>query len=314
MRKILTFALSVLAICSLKAQYMTHSIEHEFHKVGVFNPQWETEHTLNPKKYEHITAYFREELAKIIFSAVKEKRVKIYDERKRELNLDSVEKKIIDFEKQYSGKILGKDTLWEYIAPFVGAFQFEEFVNYTYQDLALEKKVKAYCPYMVRYRAFTGESNDSVQMPLFWIFPQESQDTARIFHIPDTIISVHPLRYPNQMPFCTSLFELVKQNKIKAFKPEGGEFATLKQIEDLFVIKNEYVYFDEQTQQESIKTAFSDLMPEDIIAIRVGEGWEINPASLEIYKQVYYYLPLYQYDAERFGQLGLRIYNKNYRH
>lgn len=178
MRKILTFALSVLAICSLKAQYMTHSIEHEFHKVGVFNPQWETEHTLNPKKYEHITAYFREELAKIIFSAVKEKRVKIYDERKRELNLDSVEKKIIDFEKQYSGKILGKDTLWEYIAPFVGAFQFEEFVNYTYQDLALEKKVKAYCPYMVRYRAFTGESNDSVQMPLFWIFPQESQDTA----------------------------------------------------------------------------------------------------------------------------------------
>ena len=116
------------------------------------------------------------------------------------------------------------------------------------------------------------------------------------------------------MPFCTSLFELVKQNKIKVFKPEGGEFATLKQIEDLFVIKNEYVYFDEQTQQESIKTAFSDLMPEDIIAIRIGEGWEINPASLEIYKQVYYYLPLYQYDAERFGQLGLRIYNKNYRH
>lgn len=313
MKKIFFITTFVCLLAPVYGQYMTHSIEHEFHKVGVFNPQWEVERTLNPKKYEHITAYFREEAAKIIFSAVKEKRVKIYDERKRELNIDTVAKAIIDFEKRFSGKTIAKDSIWDYIVPFVGAFQFEEFVNYTYQDIALEKKVKAYCPYIVRYKNFDGEKNDSVQMPLFWIFPEESKDSLNWFHIPDTVISVHQLRYPNQMPFATNLFSLVKENKIKVYKPDGEDFTTFKQIEDLFVVKNEYVFYDEETEQEVTKSAYSDIVPEDLIAIRIGECWDLNKETLEIRKEIQYYLPLYKYDEERFGQLGIRIYNKKYR-
>ena len=60
------------------------------------------------------------------------------------MNIDTVAKEIIDFEKRFSGKTIAKDSIWDYIVPFVGAFQFEEFVNYTYQDIALEKKVKDY--------------------------------------------------------------------------------------------------------------------------------------------------------------------------
>ena len=48
-----------------------------------------------------------EEAAKIIFSAVKEKRVKIYDERKRELNIDTVAKEIIDLVKKDETKGAG---------------------------------------------------------------------------------------------------------------------------------------------------------------------------------------------------------------
>lgn len=313
MKKIFFIITFVCLLAHVYGQYMTHSIEHEFHKVGVFNPQWEVERVLNPTKYEHMTAFFREEAAKIIFSAVKEKRVKIYDERKREISLDTVEKAIIDFEKRFSGKTIGKDSIWDYIRPFVGAFHFEEFVDYTYEDIALEKKVKAYCPYIVRYREFNGEKNDSVQMPLFWIFPEEKQDSANWFHIPDTLISVHQLRYPNQMPFSTNLFSLVKENKIQVFKPNGDIFQTFKQVEDLFVEKKYYNYYDEETGEESLKEYFSDIIPEDIIAIRIGEGWEINKESLEIKKEIYYYLPLYKYDEEQFGQLGLRIYNKKHR-
>ena len=195
----------------------------------------------------------------------------------------------------------------------VDSRMFEEFVNYTYQDIALEKKVKAYCPYIVRYREFNGEKNDSVQMPLFWLFPEESKDSLNWFHIPDTVISVHQLRYPNQMPFATNLFSLVKENKIKVYKPDGEDFTTFKQIEDLFVVKNEYVFYDEETEQEVTKSAYSDIVPEDLIAIRIGECWDLNKETLEIRKEIQYYLPLYKYDEERFGQLGIRIYNKKYR-
>ncbi len=312
MRKVFIVLIFALATLSGYCQYMTHSIEHEFHQVGVFNPQWEVEHTLNPTKYEHITGFYREELARIIFSAVSQKQVKIYDERKRELNLDSVVKKITDFEQRFSGRTLGKDSLWEYIIPFVSAYQFEEFVTYNYEDISLSKTVKAYCPYLVRYKEFSGEKNDTVMLPLFWIFPLEAEDSS-FFHIPDTVLSAHGLKYPTQMPFSSSLFEFVKQKKIKVFQPNGEEFSTPKQVDDLFVLKNYYTYYDEATGEESQRTSFSDLMPEDIIAIRIGEGWNINPKSLAIKKEIYFYLPLYRYDDERFGQLGLRIWNKGYR-
>ncbi len=69
------FILFLLIGIKLSAQsFGDHSIEHEFHKLGVFNPQWEIEQTLNPIKYEHITSYFREELASTILSAVKDKK------------------------------------------------------------------------------------------------------------------------------------------------------------------------------------------------------------------------------------------------
>ena len=105
----------------------------------------------------------------------------------------------------------------------------------------------------------------------------------------------------------------MQQGRIKVFKPDGSEFSTPKQVEDLFVIKNNFVFYDENTGQESIKSAFSDIMPEDIISIRVAEGWDIDRGSLNIRKRIYFYLPLYRYDDERFGQLGIRVYNVEYR-
>lgn len=73
--------------------------------------------------------------------------------------------------------------------------------------------------------------------------------------------------------------------------------------------KEQWFYDRENTGQESMKSAFSDIMPEDIIAIRIGEGWDIDRRSLNIRKRIYFYLPLYRYDDERFRQLGIRVYN-----
>ena len=50
---IIIFALTISFIGF--AQQPTHSIEYEYHNVGVFNPEWEIYHSLNPKKFEHIT-------------------------------------------------------------------------------------------------------------------------------------------------------------------------------------------------------------------------------------------------------------------
>lgn len=312
MKKFFCISVLVFAVLGGQAQYMTHSIEHEFHCVGVFNPEWEQEHVLNPAKYEHLTGYFREKLAEVILSAVKQKRVRIYDERKREMNLDTLMRRISDFEFAFSGRRIGVDTLFEYITPFVSAYQFEEFVNYNYEDLSMEKRVKAYCPHVIRYKAFNGEPDDTVRMPLFWIFPSDST-SGGLVSLHDTVLSVHELRYPAQMPFASSLFELVKQKKLKVYRPDGSEFSTPKQVDDLFVLKNTYTYYDETTGGESLRTGYSDIMPEDIIAIRIGENWVIDPKTLNIKKEIFFFLPLYRYDDERFGQLGLRVYNKNHR-
>lgn len=306
---LLAFVFAVMICGGVFAQYYTHAMEHEYHDIGVFNPQWETDKTLNPVKYEHITGWFREKLAEVILSAVKQKRVKVYDERKRELNLDTVIGRIISFEQRNFGKVIGKDSVFEYIRPFISAYRFEEVVDYKYDDVSLSKTVKAYCPYMVRYKQFSGEKEDSVCMPLFWIFPEGDFDSTDMLHIQDTVLYVHALKYPNQMPFCSNLFSFVQQGKVKAFKPDGSEFSSPKQVEDLFVVKNDFVFYDENTGQESMKSAFSDIMPEDIIAIRIGEGWDIDRRSLNIRKRIYFYLPLYRYDDERFGQLGIRVYN-----
>ena len=76
-------------------------------------------------------------------------------------------------------------------------------------------------------------------------------------------------------------------------------------------MENSYVYFDEQTETEKIMKGFSDIIPEDIIALRIGEKWSINPITLEFFKKIYFYLPLYQFDEKTFTQLGIRVYNKN---
>lgn len=305
-----------MSFCAKTQSYGTHAIEHQFIKVGVFNPQWETEKILNPVKYEHLTGYFREALAETILSAVKEKKVKIYDERKREITLDTVIKSIIDFEKQHFNLTLGKDSVFSYIKKYISAYQFEEFVDYNYENVSMTKKVKAYCPYLVRYKTFSAEPLDSVQLALFWIFPEETQtkdtkEEIKLLEIADTLQCVQELKYPVQMPFSTNLFSKINKDEIKVYKSEGGEFSTKKDIEKLFVMENTYLFFDEETETEKIMKGFSDIIPEDIIALRIGEKWSINPVTLEFFKKIYFYLPLYQFDEKIFSQLGIRVYNKN---
>lgn len=317
MKKIIFLILLCASFISLNAQRETYSIEYENHKVGVFNPEWEINHTLNPNKYEHITGFFREELAKTIIETVKSKQVKIYDIRKRELNLDTVINRIIEFERIHFNHILGKDTALNYIIPFISAYDFEEGVRYDYQNLSIEKKVLAYCPYIVRYKNFNGENNDSIHMPLFWIFPKDTatnnngkQTTNTIFFIPDTVLSVLQLKYPVKMPFTSSIFDNVQGKKIKVYHSNGSEFKTPKEIDDLFILSKSVEIYDETTDKEIFKTVYSDIVPEDIEAIRIAENWAINTSTLEILKTVQYFLPLYKYDEDFYTQLGVRIWNK----
>lgn len=312
MKKIILILFLTISFVAQSQSYGEYAIEHEFHKVGVFNPQWEIDKVLNPVKYEHLTGYFREELAEIILTAVKDKKVKIYDERKREITLDTLIKTIISFEKQHFNIELGKDTVFSYIKKYISSYQFEEFLTYNYKNISLSKQIKAYCPYMVRYKTFENEK-DTLELPLFWIFPEENPDnkTPQLLNIPDTILSAHSLKYPVQMPFTTNLFSKINKDEVKVYKTNSEDFNTKKEIEKLFILENTFVYFDEETEEEQIRKSYSDIMPEDIIALRIGENWSINPQTLEILKTIQFYLPLYQIDEKGYTQLGIKIYNKN---
>lgn len=312
MKKIILILFLTISFVAQSQSYGEYAIEHEFHKVGVFNPQWEIDKVLNPVKYEHLTGYFREELAEVILTAVKDKKVKIYDERKREITLDTLIKTIISFEKQHFNIELGKDTVFSYIKKYISSYQFEEFLTYNYKNISLSKQIKAYCPYMVRYKTFENEK-DTLELPLFWIFPEENPDnkTPQLLNIPDTILSAHSLKYPVQMPFTTNLFSKINKDEVKVYKTNSEDFTTKKEIEKLFILENTFVYFDEETEEEQIRKSYSDIMPEDIIALRIGENWSINPQTLEIFKTIQFYLPLYQIDEKGYTQLGIKIYNKN---
>ncbi len=312
MKKIILIIFLTISFVAHSQSYGEYAIEHEFHTVGVFNPQWEIDKVLNPVKYEHLTGYFREELADVILSAVKDKKVKIYDERKREITLDTLIKTIISFEKQHFNIELGKDSVFSYIKKYISSYQFEEFLTYNYKNSSLSKQIKAYCPYMVRYKTFENEK-DTIQLPLFWIFPEENPDnkTPQLLNIPDTVLSAHSLKYPVQMPFTTSLFSKINKDEIKVYKTNSEDFTTKKEIEKLFILENTFVYYDEETGEEQIRKSYSDIVPEDIIALRIGENWTINCQTLEIFKTIQFYLPLYQIDEKGYTQLGIKIYNKN---
>ena len=159
MKKIII--LLVLSFISFSgfAQEYNYSIEHEYNKVGVFNPEWEIYNSINPRKFEHITGYYREELAKIIIDGVSSKRVKIYDIRKREISIDTVIKRVIEFEAKEFGNKLSKDSVFKFILPYISTYYFEEFIRYDYKTLALDKNVKAYCPTLVRYKSFTDRKS-----------------------------------------------------------------------------------------------------------------------------------------------------------
>lgn len=312
--KNLIFIFYILFVFVALAQQETFSIEYEKHRIGVFNPEKTIYHSLNPTKPEHITGYFREQIAKTIFEAVKEKRIKIFDERKREISLESVEKKIIDFEKNNFNTILNKDEALEYAVKFVSAYDFEEAVRYDYKDLSIEKKVLSYCPYIVRYKSYE-ENIDTLMLPLFWIFVSKNELSLKnnndsLLLIPDTIYSTLPLKYPVKMPFTLALFSSVKEKKIDVFQPNGKEFKTLKEVDDLFVLSKSIGFYDEQSGKDIFQTIYSDIEPEDIEAVKIAENWSINPYTLEIGKKVQFFLPLYKYDEDIYRQIGFRIYNK----
>ena len=312
---IIIFALTISFIGF--AQQPTHSIEYEYHNVGVFNPEWEIYHSLNPKKFEHITGYYREELAKIIFNAVSSKQVKIYDQRKREISIDTVLNRIIEFEKREFGHTLKKDSVFKFIYPYISAYSFEEFVKYDFKTLSLEKTIKAYCPTLVRYKSFTDTKVDTVRLELFWIFTQDEvveEDNKKnlaqkddYFNIPDTVISLQPLKYPVQNPYTTSLFYKAKNKDASIVRADGSKFNAPKEVDDLFILKSTVYIENEETGVEEKKEVTSDIIPEDITHIRLGELWSINRNNLQIKKQVKYIIPLYVYDDKGFRQLGIRI-------
>ena len=318
MKKLALLFIALFVSIGVFSQTDTYSIEHEYHNVGVFNPEWEIYHSLNPKKFEHITGYYREELAKIILDGVKSKRVKIYDIRKREITLDSVIKNIIDFEQKEFGHTLKKDSVLNFICPYISAYSFEEFINYNYKTLALEKKVKAYCPTLVRYKSFSQDKVDTVQLQLFWLFPEDEtlematkqkdkKVTGSDFNIPDTIISLQPLKYPVQNPYTTSLFLKAKNREACILKADGSKFKAPKEIEDLFIIKKTILIENDETGKSEKKEVTSDILPEDINNIRIGEIWSIDKETLLIKKQVKYIIPLLDSDDKGFQQLGIRI-------
>ena len=318
MKKLALLFIALFVSIGVFSQTDTYSIEHEYHKVGVFNPEWEIYHSLNPKKFEHITGYYREELAKIILDGVKSKRVKIYDIRKREIILDSVIKNVIEFEQKEFGHTLKKDSVLNFICPYISTYSFEEFINYNYKTLALEKKVKAYCPTLVRYKSFSQDKVDTVQLQLFWLFPEnetfematkqkDKKSTVSDFNIPDTIISLQSLKYPVQNPYTTSLFLKAKNREACILKADGSKFKAPKEIEDLFIIKKTILIENDETGISEKKEVTSDILPEDINNIRIGEIWSIDMGTLLIKKQVKYIIPLLDSDEKGFLQLGIRI-------
>ena len=317
MRKIV--ALLIISFISLVgfAQEYNYSIEHEYNKVGVFNPEWEIYNSINPNKFEHITGYYREELAKAILNGVGNKQVKIYDVRKREISLDTVIKRIIDFEEREFGNKLKKDSVFKFIYPFISAYYFEEFIRYDYKTLALEKNVKAYCPTLVRYRSFSDEKIDTLELQLFWIFPeqenieQSKQDNKKekpeIINIPDIVISLQKLKYPVQNPYSNTIFTKAKNKDASIFKADGTRFKAPKEIDDLFVIKKTMLFENDQTGLEEKIEVVSDITPEDINNIRIAELWSIDRQSLQIFKKVKYIIPLLDQDDRGYQQLGIRI-------
>ncbi|MDY0054255.1 MAG: hypothetical protein RBR79_06315 [Bacteroidales bacterium] len=304
-KRVILFFLLCISFLNLYSQ--DYSIEHEYRKVGVFNPEWEMYGVLNPRKFEHITGYFREELANIIIDGVKKKNVKIYDKRKREMNFDTLINSLIEFEKKASGKIVPKDSILDYIIPYISEYEFEEFVNYNYKTLKLEKKVKAYSPIIIRYKDFLAKDIDTVKFNMFWIFPEETTTTSsNDFLIPDTILYLHLLKYPVLNPFTTSIFEKARSRHPSILRSNGSKFLSPKEIDDLFVEKSKVAVYNDETGLEEFKEVVTEIIPEDIKHLRVGEVWSIEPKSLLIKKEVKFIIPLLETD-KGFRELGIRI-------
>ena len=103
------------------------------------------------------------------------------------------------------------------------------------------------------------------------------------------------------------MFSKAKNKDASIFKSDGTKFKAPKEVDDLFILKKTILIENDETGLEEKREIVSDIIPEDINNIRIGEIWSIDKANLEIFKKVKYIIPLLDQDDRGFMQLGIRI-------
>ncbi len=248
----------------------------------------------------------RDKFINLIFEAIKDNKLNIYNLNGESTNLESVLSHLFAFDTiqlQKNGK-KGQmiDTIFitnSFNQEKINQIRFREKWSFNENTLQIEKKVDAFCPVM---QVENPEKDNKLTFPLFWIFSDSLQNSED----KDLITITHKIQYDVFIKSENDKNNWYSNNIVASDR----EYLLNKIIEVASKGKLKiYDYFDKSIDKESFKKILNrkDTVlvenPEDpgsftpqisdisldiksISKIRFIEDWKIDPKSFRLFKTV----------------------------
>lgn len=304
MKNFLRFFLFSFVLFSCKTDDLKHNkliTDKIQYDVSIKNTEtdmdWWIQNIEGPKK---------DKFTSLIFDAVKDNKLKIYDLNEREVTLENVLSNLFTFDTIHLQKNGIKnqtiDTIFitnSFCLNNINKFRFREKWIFNEKSLMVTKQVDGFCPFLV-----TEISNNQppIALPLFWVFPDTTQkaEENNLFQITPKIQYDVTIRSDNAKNewyadnietsdreyFLNKIIEVASKGKLKVVdffdKPlDKKQFNALLHRKDTVLIEN-----PEDPGSFSSKVVNVDFDSRDIKKIRFIEEWKIDTKTFQLYKTV----------------------------
>ncbi|MFZ4740479.1 MAG: hypothetical protein ACOYLE_04895 [Bacteroidales bacterium] len=254
----------------------------------------------------------RDKFINLIFNAVEEKKIKIFNLNQQEASLENIVSNLFTFDTIHLQKNGKKkdivDTVFisnTFNVKNIAKIRFDEKWSFNEKTLLVKKDVHGFCPVLVNNNTNSSAFTD---IPLFWIYPDttKSLDTSNSFLITkkiqyDVFIKsidkgknwwVDNIETTDREKFLKTIIDVASKGKLKVFdffmKPlDKKKFSEMLHKTDTVVMQRltePYADYDTVLRTDFDQTS--------ILKMRFVEEWTLNVQSFKFYKKVLAICPM----------------------
>ncbi|NVN95837.1 MAG: hypothetical protein HXX18_11195 [Bacteroidetes bacterium] len=254
----------------------------------------------------------RDKFINLVFNAVEEKKIKIFNLNHQEVSLENIVSNLFTFDTIHLQKNGKKkeiiDTVFisnSFDIKNISKIRFDEKWTFNEKTLLVNKDIKGFCPILVNNKK---NNTASTNLPLFWIYPDSTvkSDTTNNVIITkkiqyDVFIKsidkgkdwwVDNIETTDREKFLKTIIEVAAKGKIKTYdffmnpldKKKFGEM--LHKTDTIVMQRLTEPYADYDTV---LRTDFDQT---SILKMRFVEEWSLNTQTFKFYKKVLAICPM----------------------